>query len=195
MVKRVGILGGTFDPPHVGHLVVADQVLDRLDLDEVRLVVSNSPWQKIGSRIITSPGQRLEMVEAAVASSPGLVASSIEIELGGSSYTKVTLDALSEREPDVEWLVIVGADAASGLETWHQAEALKVERRFVVVNRPGTPSEVPDGWRYVRVDIPALDVSSTDLRRLVGEGRSVRHLVSDGVVPLLGAWGLYRQES
>ena len=195
MVKRVGILGGTFDPPHVGHLVVADQVLDRLNLDEVRLVVSNSPWQKVGSRIITPAEQRLQMVEAAVVGSPGLVASSIEIELGGSSYTKVTLDALAEREPAVEWLVVVGADAAAGLDTWHQADVLKAQHRFVVVNRPGAAGEVPEGWRYETVEIPALDVSSTELRRLVAEGRSVRHLVSDGVVPLLDAWGLYRQES
>ncbi|MDH3683209.1 MAG: adenylyltransferase/cytidyltransferase family protein, partial [Acidimicrobiia bacterium] len=94
MPKRVGILGGTFDPPHIGHLVVGDQVRDCLDLDEVRLVVSNSPWQKVGGRSITPAHQRLELVAAAVADAPGLVASDIEIDLGGSSYTIVTLDAL-----------------------------------------------------------------------------------------------------
>jgi nicotinate-nucleotide adenylyltransferase len=115
MSQRVGILGGTFDPPHIGHLIAADQVRDQLALDEVRLVVSNRPWQKAGSRPITEAARRLELVRAAVADAPGLAASSIEVELGGSSYTAVTLDALGEAEPGTEWLVVVGADAAARL--------------------------------------------------------------------------------
>lgn len=193
MPKRVGILGGTFDPPHIGHLIVADQVLDRLGLDEVRFVVSNSPWQKVGSRPITSARQRYELVTAAVAGAPGLVASDIEIELGGSSYTILTLDELAAREPGVEWLVIVGADAAVGLDTWHRADELRAKHRFVMVNRPGAPSTPPPGWDCELVEIPALDISSTELRRHVAAGRSVRHLVPDGVMQLLESWGLYRQ--
>lgn len=194
MTKRIGLLGGTFDPPHIGHLVVADQVRDRLALDEVRLVVSNESWQKVGSRVITPAEQRFALVEAAVADTPGLVASSIELVLGGPSYTAATLEALDAREPDIEWLVIVGADAAAGLETWHRARELRAERRFVVVNRPGTEAKPPDGWTCTFVDIPALDLSSTELRQFVAAGRSIRHLVPDGVMQRLSALGLYRQD-
>ncbi len=192
---RVGLLGGTFDPPHVGHLVVADQVRSRLGLDEVRLVVSNQSWQKVGQRAITSPERRLEMVEAAVGDAPGLAVSSVEIELGGPSYTAATLDELDRREPDTEWLVIVGADAAAGLDSWHRAEELRVGRRFVVVNRPGVDRQPPAGWDTEAVEIPALDVSSTDLRRLVATGRSIRFLTPEPVVQRLRAWGLYRSGS
>lgn len=199
-LRRIGLLGGTFDPPHVGHLVVADQVLDQLGLDEVRLVVNNRPWQKVGRRVITAADRRYEMVATAVAGAPGLIASDIEMRLGGPSYTMVTIEALTETEPDVEWLVIVGADAAAGLDTWHRAEDLRATQRFVVVNRGGVndgkiADSVPDGWRYEAVEIPALDVSSSELRELVAVGRSVRHLVPDAVVQLLDAWGLYRSDS
>lgn len=194
MVKRVGLLGGTFDPPHIGHLVAADQVRDRLDLDEVRLVVNNQPWQKLGSRLITPAEQRLELVVAAVADSAGLVAESVELDLGGPSYTVITLEELRRREPETEWLVIVGADAAAGLATWHRADELRRAERFVVVDRPGTTTERLAGWRIERVAIPSLNISSTELRELCREGRSVRHLTPDRVIPLLDRWGLYRQE-
>lgn len=190
--KRVGILGGTFDPPHLGHLVVADQVLDQLGLDEVRLVVNNSPWQKVGERTITSAARRLALVEAAVGSAPGVVASTVEIELGGPSYSLVTLEALAAREPDTEWLVVVGADAAAGLDTWHRAAELRERHDFVVVNRPGHRSPPPAGWRCRPVEIPALDVSSSELRRLVAAGRSIRWLTPDPVIELIERWRLYR---
>lgn len=191
-VKRVGILGGTFDPPHLGHLVVADQVLDQLGLDEVRLVVNNSPWQKVGEREITAPRRRLALVEAAVGAAPGVVASDVEIELGGPSYSLVTLEALTAREPGTEWLVVLGADAAAGLETWHRADELRERHEFVVVNRPGAASPPPPGWRCRPVEIPALDVSSSELRRLVAAGRSIRWLTPDPVVDLIERWQLYR---
>ena len=195
MGRRIGLLGGTFDPPHIGHLVVADQVLDQLALDEVRLVVSNRPWQKEGMRAITEPAKRLAMVEAAVADAPGLVASDIELRLGGPSYTLVTIEALDRAEPDVEWLVIIGDDAAVGLDTWHRADELRESQRFVVVNRPGANGGPPPGWRFDRVRIPGLEVSSTELRALVGAGRSIRHLTPAPVMQLMESWGLYRRES
>lgn len=191
-VKRVGILGGTFDPPHLGHLVVADQVLDQLGLDEVRLVVNNSPWQKMGERDVTAPARRLALVEAAVGTAPGVVASDVEIELGGPSYSLVTLEALTAREPGTEWLVVLGADAAAGLDTWHRADELRERHELVVVNRPGAQAPPPPGWRCRRVEIPALDVSSSELRRLVAAGRSIRWLTPGPVVELIERWQLYR---
>jgi len=190
--KRVGILGGTFDPPHLGHLVVADQVLDQLGLDEVRLVVNNSPWQKVGEREVTSPERRLALVEAAVGAAPGVVASDVEIELGGPSYTLVTLEALATREPGTEFVVVLGADAAAGLHTWHRAAELRERHEFVVVNRPGAEAAPPAGWRCRPVEIPALDVSSSELRRLVAAGRSIRWLTPAPVVELIERWQLYR---
>ncbi len=190
MTRSVGILGGTFDPPHIGHLVAADQVLDQLGLTEVRLVVSNQPWQK--SRLITPAHQRLALVEALVADAPGVEASAIEIELGGPSYTLVTLAELTRREPGTEWLVVVGADAAAGLPTWHEAETLRRTHRFVVVTRPGVTAPIPEGWDCQVVEIPPLDISSTGLRAMVAAGRSIRHLTPEPVARLLQAWQLYR---
>lgn len=190
--RRIGLLGGTFDPPHIGHLVVADQVLSQLSLDEVRLVVTNSSWQKVGSRDITSPERRLAMVEAAVDGIARVCASSVELDLGGSSYTIATLEELTRREPAVDWLIIVGADAAAGLDSWHRADELREWAQIVVVNRPGANVEPPPGWDCTFVDIPALDVSSSGLREMIGEGRSVRHLVCDEVMQRLTSWGLYR---
>jgi nicotinate-nucleotide adenylyltransferase len=123
-----------------------------------------------------------------------VVASSIELELGGTSYTADTLDALGKREPDTEWLVIVGADTAAGLNSWHRADELRAEHRFVVVDRPGTYGAPPPGWDCQHLEIPALDVSSSQLRQLVRAGRSIRHLTPAPVVQLLSVWGLYRRE-
>ncbi|MDH3684509.1 MAG: nicotinate-nucleotide adenylyltransferase, partial [Acidimicrobiia bacterium] len=99
------------------------------------------------------------------------------------------------REPGVDWRIIVGADAAAGLDTWHRADELRAKHRFVMVNRPGASPTPPPGWDCELVGIPALDISSTELRRLVAEGRSVRHLVPSGVVQRLERWGLYRRGS
>jgi nicotinate-nucleotide adenylyltransferase len=193
--RRVGVLGGTFDPPHLGHLVVADQVLSALDLDEVKLVPANSPWQKVGSRAITSAERRLEMTQAAVGDTSGLAVSAVELELGGPSYTSNTLEALSAREPNTDWLVIVGADAAAGLDTWHNTERLREQATIVVVNRPGTDFQPPTGWRWELVEIPSVSVSGTSLRRRVALGRSIRFLTPAAVINRIEAWNLYRDDA
>lgn len=193
--KRVGIFGGTFDPPHIGHLIVADQVQDQLELDEVRLVVTNDPWQKVGSRAITPAPLRYRMAQAATAMAPGVVASPIELELGGPSYTLVTLEELARREPGVEHLVIVGSDAAAGLDSWHRADELRQRAAIVVVNRPGDDVGPPPGWMVEKVWIPALELSSTEIRAMVADGRSVRHLTPPAVVQLLIDEGLYLRTS
>ncbi len=195
MTRRIGLLGGTFDPLHVGHLMIADQVRARLDLDEVRLVVANDPWQKTGTRAITPAHRRLAMVRAAVGAVPMVEASDIELRAGGPSYTSDTLDRLDRDEPGTEWLVVVGVDAAAGLPTWHRAEDLRRERTFVVVDRPGSWAPLPDGWRLERVATPALEVSSTEIRGLVADGLPIRHLVPDAVMHRVARWGLYRERS
>jgi nicotinate-nucleotide adenylyltransferase len=190
--QRIGILGGTFDPPHLGHLIVADQVLHALDLDLVLLIPANQPWQKVGTRSISDPSQRLTMTRAAIGDEPGLAVSDIEIELGGPSYTSVTLDALSQRYPETEWKIIVGADAAAGLDTWHNVEKLKAQADVVVVNRPGADFQPPTGWSWELVEIPAVNISGTGLRRRVAQGHSIRFLTPKPVIEHIESWGLYR---
>jgi nicotinate-nucleotide adenylyltransferase len=189
--RRVGVLGGTFDPPHLGHLIVADQVLSALSLDEVVLVPANQPWQKVGHRAISSAEQRLAMTRAAVGDSWGLSVSAVELEIGGPSYTSVTLSALSERHPDTEWMVVVGADAAAGLDTWHDTEKLREQATIVVVNRPGADFQPPTGWRWELVEIPSVAISGTGLRRRVAQGASIRFLTPDPVIAHIKEWGLY----
>jgi nicotinate-nucleotide adenylyltransferase len=191
-IRRVGLLGGTFDPPHLGHLIVADQVLSALSLDEVVLVPANEPWQKVGHRKITSAERRLAMVTAAVGTTEGLSVSDIELEIGGPSYTSVTIDALAERQPGTEWLVILGADAAVGLDTWHDTERLRRQATIVVVNRPGADFQPPTGWQWELVEIPSVGISGTGLRRRVAQGRSIRFLTPAPVIEHIVEWKLYR---
>jgi nicotinate-nucleotide adenylyltransferase len=188
-------LGGTFDPPHIGHLIVADQVLHALDLDRVLLVPANRPWQKVGSRNITPADKRMAMTRAAVGDAEGLEVSDIEIELGGPSYTTVTLDALSRQFPEAEWLVIVGADAAVSLDTWHNTEKLRRQATIVVVNRPGADFHPPSGWQWELVEIPAVGISGTGLRRRVAMGHSINFLTPAAVIEHIERWNLYRVDA
>ena len=141
---RIGLFGGTFDPPHVGHLVTAVNVRHALDLDTVILMVANVPWQKQGERPITPAADRLAMVEAAVADVPGLAAGRLEIDAGGPSYTADTLAALARLHPDAELFTIVGDDAAAGLHIWERFEEVVAQSTLVVVDRPGEPVALPD---------------------------------------------------
>lgn len=190
--SKIGVLGGTFDPPHLGHLIVADQVLSALGLDLVLLVPANNPWQKAGTRSITSAERRLEMTEAAVGTSRGLKVSGIELELGGPSYTSVTLEALEDVYPGAEWRVILGADAAAGLDSWHNVDKLRSQAEIVVVNRPGADFQPPTGWQWDLVEIPAVNISGTGLRRRVAQDRSIRFLTPEPVVERINRWSLYR---
>lgn len=189
--RRLGILGGTFDPPHIGHLVTANEVQHQLDLDEVWMVVANEPWQKVGTRELSSASDRFDMVAAAVADDDAVSASDIEIRRGGPSYSIDTLGELQEQDPDRELYLIVGSDAAAGLDTWERASSIGELCRIVVVERPGVHSAVPDGFEALHVEVPRLDVSSTELRARVRSGRSLRHLVPPSVIALIAERGLY----
>lgn len=194
--ERLGIFGGTFDPPHIGHLAVAVNVRHDLSLDRVLLVVNNVPWQKVGSREISTAEDRLAMVEAAVAEVEGLEVSRIELDAGGASYTADTLVTLLAEDPERELFVILGSDAAAGLLTWERVDDVREQATIVVVERPGTPP-VPalPGWRWERVEVPSLEVSSTELRSRVEEGRPLDYLVTHEVVSCIEDRGLYRSGS
>jgi nicotinate-nucleotide adenylyltransferase len=193
MSERLGIFGGTFDPPHVGHLVTAVNVRHELALDRVLLVVNDQPWQKVGTRDITPAEDRFAMVEAAVGSVEGLEASRIEIDRGGMSFTADTLHVLSAEDPDRELFVILGSDAAGGLPTWERADEVRAGATIVVVERPGTREIEPlPGWSWVRVEVPRLEVSSTDLRARVADGRPLDYLLTPDVIDAIERHALYR---
>ncbi len=192
-IRRVGLFGGTFDPPHVGHLVTAVNVGHGLELDVVVLMVANVPWQKEGTRQITPAADRLAMVEAAVADVPGLVPGRIEIDHGGYSYTADTLATLAEQYPGAELFTIVGDDAAAGLTTWERSDEVVAQSHLVVVDRPGQHVALPGDVDWIRVEIPRLEVSSTDLRARFSDGRPLDYLVTEPVLEVIEARGLYRE--
>jgi nicotinate-nucleotide adenylyltransferase len=191
--RRIGVFGGTFDPPHVGHLVTAVNVRHALDLDVVLLVVANDPWQKTGHRAVSPPADRLALVEAAVGEVAGLEASDIELRRGGTSYTADTLAALAVDHPSAELLLVLGSDAAAGLPTWERADEVRERASIVVVTRPGAEEAAPPpGWDWMRVESPRLEVSSTDLRERVADGRPLDYLLTPAVIACIEARGLYR---
>ena len=189
--RRLGVFGGTFDPVHVGHLVAAVNARHALGLDRVLLVVANQPWQK-HARAVTPAPDRFAVVEAAVTNMEGLEASALEVERGGPSYTADTLDELSRRYPDAELFLVIGADVADELDSWERMEAVRELATLVVVNRPGVrPTKPLSGWKAVSVEIPALDISSTDLRARAANGRPLDFLVPEPAVRLIRQRGLY----
>jgi nicotinate-nucleotide adenylyltransferase len=190
-LRRVGLFGGTFDPPHVGHLVTAVNVHHALDLDVVVLMVANVPWQKEGSRTITPALDRLAMVEAAVRDVPGLVPGRQEIDHGGPSYTADTLAVLAQQYPGADFFTIIGDDAAAGLRTWTRWEEVVERSQVVVVDRPGESVDVDDGIEWIRVEVPRLEVSSTDLRARFTDGRPLDYLVTQPVLDVIRTRGLY----
>jgi nicotinate-nucleotide adenylyltransferase len=192
MGRRVGILGGTFDPPHIGHLGMAVEVRDALALDVVLLVVAHEPWQKVGTRRVSPSADRLALVQAAVADLEGLEASDVEIRHGGPSYTADTLATLAAAGPDDELWVILGADAATGLPTWERGGEVAERARLVVAARDGETGSPPPGWSWRTVPITRLDVSSTDLRERVAAGRTIEVLVPAAVRREIEARALYR---
>ena len=189
--QRIGLFGGTFDPPHVGHLVTAVNVMHALDLDQVILMVANVPWQKQGTRQITPASDRLAMVEAAVRGVPGLVAGRIEVDRGGPSFTADTLADLAVEHPDAEFYTIVGDDAAAGITTWERFRDVLDRSHIVVVDRPGAPVSLPSDIAWLRVEVPRLEVSSTDLRSRFVDGRPLDYLITPPVLEVIRDRVLY----
>jgi nicotinate-nucleotide adenylyltransferase len=191
VIRRVGLFGGTFDPPHVGHLVTAVNVRHALNLDLVVLMVAHDPWQKSSERGITRALDRLALVEAAVSTVEGLVAGRDEIDRGGPSFTADTLQTMSLKYPDAQLFTIVGDDAAAGLPTWERVESVVAQSRLVVVDRPGISVQLPTQFEWLRVESPHLEVSSTDLRARFTDGRPLDYLVTAPVLAEIEKRGLY----
>lgn len=197
-VRRLGVFGGTFDPPHLGHVAVARRCVEALGLDRLLLVVANDPWLKAPTRRITPAEDRLVLVEAAVAGLPGVEASRLEIDRGGPSYTVETVEQLlagagdPPGQPPPEVVVVVGADLVTQVDGWERAADLRRLVTLAVVLRPGSPAPVPSaGWRWVAVEGVAVPVSSSEVRRRLEEGEPVDAMVPPAVMREIGLRGLY----
>ena len=189
-MSRIGIFGGTFDPVHIGHLAIAVWVRDALKLDRVELIVANEPWQKMDRPQLSPAQDRLAMVEAAVDGICGVVASSAEIDRGGLTYTVDTLESAQADNPDSSLFLILGSDAAGGLDTWHRYEKIAEMSEVVVVDRPGAVGRRPPVAHRV-VDCPLLDLSSTQVREWADAGRPLDGLVPPAALAYCRQVGLY----
>jgi nicotinate-nucleotide adenylyltransferase len=194
--RRIGVFGGTFDPVHIGHLVAANEVRWALGLDVVLLMVAGEPWQKAGREGMAPAGDRLATVQAAVGHVAGLEASALEVERVGPTYTVDTLRELLAREPDASLFLIVGADVTALLHTWERPEEVRELATLVAVERPGSaPVAVErlraDGWRIETVAIPALEVSSSEVRARLADGRPIDFLVPPEAVREIAKRGRY----
>lgn len=191
--RRVGIMGGTFDPIHHGHLVAASEVAAQFHLDEVVFVPTGQPWQK--SHQTVSPAEdRYLMTVIATASNPQFSVSRIDIDRGSKTYTIDTLRELRDLNSDTELFFITGADALAQILTWRDADELFSLAHFIGVTRPGhalSDPGLPDGG-VTLVEVPALAISSTDCRARVAAGEPIWYLVPDGVVRYINKRGLYR---
>jgi nicotinate-nucleotide adenylyltransferase len=192
--SRIGVMGGTFDPIHNGHLVAASEVCHALALDEVIFVPTGQPWQK-ADRDVASAEDRFLMTVIATASNPLFTVSRVDIDRPGETYTVDTLrDLRAARGSAAEFFFIIGADALSGLPTWKHAEDLLTLAHFVGCTRPG--HQLAGGvlleGRYSLIEVPAVEVSSTGCRERVRAGLPIRYLVPDGVVEYIAKRGLYR---
>ncbi len=186
--ERIGILGGTFDPVHVGHLMDASAARHQLGLDRVLIVVARDPWQK-RDRVIAPAEVRFEMVAAALDGTVGLEASRIELERDGPTYTIDTVEQLAA--PGRELFLVVGSDVAVGMPSWYRVDELRDRVTLAIVDRDVAPFPAPAGWRVARVRVPRLELSSTDLRRRVAAGEPVDFLVPTPAARILRAHHLY----
>ncbi len=198
---RIGVFGGTFDPIHNGHLVVAEECRERLNIDRVLFVPAGLPPHK-QARTLTSPHHRMAMVRLAIASNPRFEASSIELGRPGPSYSVDTLRQLRQNQRDgTDVFFIMGADSLKELPSWHDPAGLIASCRLVVVSRPGSPavdsSHLDNLYlgakgRVTMLEVPGLDIASSDLRARVAMGRTIRYQSPNEVIAYIESNGLYR---
>lgn len=198
---RIGIFGGTFDPPHVGHLISAADALDALSLDRILFIPAAAQPLKVG-RAIASPVQRLEMTVLLAGDDARMVADAIEIERAGLSYTVDTVTELTRRSPGHEWYVIVGADVVRSFAKWRDPLGIMKMAGLVILRRGDIDPASLAGWMprdeqgrvpaYQVLDSRRVDVTSTEIRARVGAGRPIRGFVPEAVQSYIERGGLYR---
>src|SRR5262245_41714160 len=201
---RIGVFGGTFDPVHTGHLIIAEQCREQAGLDAVWFIPSAHPPHKVGADIAPYD-RRAEMLALAIAGHPAFAVDHIERDRPGPSYTADTLDELHRRHPDAEWNLMLGSDGLPDLPKWRQPERIVARAAILAVARPGHevwPAErlaaalaLPPGveLRMRVIPVPLIDIASRDLRRRVAEGRSIRYFVPRAVEAYIADKGLYLQ--
>jgi len=194
-MKRVGLMGGTFDPIHLGHLLAAETARDRCGLDEVWFIPNRTPPLKAGEPS-ASGEDRLEMVRLAIAGNPAFKALDLELRRPGVSYSINTVRELIDRYPGHDFSYIIGGDRVNDLPRWHRIEELAAFASFIGVGRPGHPVDNGALPEYLRcrvrvIPMPLLDISSSGIRALRREGRSIRYLVPEGVHDFIMRKGLY----
>lgn len=187
-MKKVGLLGGTFNPPHIGHLIMANEVLHALDLDEVRFMPNANPPHKQKPGEATNE-QRAKMVELAIAEAPHFQLELFELKRGGVSYTFETMQAMCDNEPQTDFYFIIGGDMIDSLHTWHQIDELIELVHFVGVKRPGTKAET--SYDVQMVEAPEIDLSSTFIRKRLQTGHTLDYLLPQAVEAYIRKEGLY----
>jgi len=189
--KKIGIIGGTFNPPHLGHLMIAEQVIDQLGLDKVYFMPNAKP-PHVDPKGAIDPLHRAKMVQAAISGNPHFGIELLEVQRGGKSYTYQTMLQLKIEHPNYEYYFIIGGDEVNYLKTWYRIDDLLKLVTFVGVNRPGEPrsNAYPVKW----VEVPNLDISSTDIRQRLAQQRTVRYLVPDAVATYIAENGLYTDD-
>ncbi len=190
---RLGLYGGTFDPIHLGHLILAETCREACRLDQVWFVVAGAPPHKLGGR--TDVGHRLEMARLAVAGHPAFLASDLETRRPGPHYSVETLEAVRRERPDDDLFFLIGGDSLVDLPQWREPGRIMELAGLVVANRPGfepRPPAPPAGARPIReVEIPPIGIASQDIRRRRAEGRSIRYQVPRAVEAYIDAHKLY----
>ncbi len=190
---RIGLFGGSFDPPHNAHVALARQALDALRLDELRWVPAGNPWQK--ERGITAAPHREAMVRLAMGDEPRFTLERCELERAGPSYTLDTVRELQAAEPGGQWFLLIGQDQYAGLHTWHDWRELLGRVTLAVANRPGVarpPSPEVRAFAHQVVPLPMMEVASTDIRARIAAGQDIAGLVPAGVAGYIERHRLYR---
>lgn len=188
MKRKIGILGGTFDPPHMGHLIIANEVLDQMELDEVKFMPNHEPPHKV-RKSGTTVEDRLAMLELSIDGHPSFSIETIELYEEGLSYTFHTMKALKEKNPDVEYYFIIGADMVEYLPRWYNIEELIRLVQFVGTNRPNYKLESPYPISFI--EVPMIEISSSMIRDRIKKGNSIKYLLPDPVIRYIGENHLY----
>ena len=200
-MKKVGILGGTFDPIHIGHLVLAQAAFEQLELDFVRIIPAGIPPHKIG-RKCASKEQRLEMTNLAISRDPHFVLDTIEIDKETPSYTCETLALLHDLHPDEDYYFIIGQDSLNTFHTWYKPDAIASLAHIVAADRPGYDKSQMESvleenrkmfnGDFICIECPDIQISSTDVRNRMASGSSIRYLVPEKVFDYIQEEGLYK---
>ena len=187
-MKKVGILGGTFDPPHYGHLLIANEVLSALELDEIWFMPNHEPPHKKKPDSVKDE-ERLRMLELAITGNTNFSVQPIELKRTGPSYTVDTMKILNENYPEYQFFFIIGADMIEYLPKWHDIDILVNLVQFVGVERPSYNHQTD--YPVLYIDVPSIDVSSSMIRDRVKRGKSVRYLLPDSVIDYIEEKQLY----